>query len=47
MRNSVQGQVKKVKYGQILKLENFDNKDMFLMQNGLSNQVPVVQLVFT
>ena len=42
MRKSIQGQVKKVKKGQIFIF--FENKDMFLKQNLLSN--PMVPLVF-
>ena len=45
MRKSIQGQVKKVKKGQIFKMYFFfENKDMFLKQNLLSN--PMVPLVF-
>ena len=44
MRKSIQGQVKKVKKGQIFKIVFFENKDMFLKQNLLSN--PMVPLVF-
>ena len=44
MRKSIQGQVKKVKKGQIFKIYFFENKDMFLKQNLLSN--PMVPLVF-
>ena len=43
MRKSIQGQVKKVKKGQIFQKKN-ENKDMFLKQNLLSN--PMVPLVF-
>ena len=42
MRKSIQDQVKKVKKGQIFIF--FENKDMFLKQNLLSN--PMVPLVF-
>ena len=44
MRKSIQGQVKKVKKGQIFKIFFFLNKDMFLKQNLLSN--PMVPFVF-
>ena len=44
MRKSIQGQVKKVKKGQIFKIYFLENKDMFLKQNLLSN--PMVPLVF-
>ena len=44
MRKSIQGQVKKVKKGQISKIYFLENKDMFLKQNLLSN--PMVPLVF-
>ena len=44
MRKSIQGQVKKVKKGQIFKINFLENKDMFLKQNLLSN--PMVPLVF-
>ena len=44
MRKSIQGQVKKVKKGQIFKIYIFENKDMFLKQNLLRN--PMVPLVF-
>ena len=44
MRKSIQGQVKKVKKGQIFKIYFFENKDMFLKQNLLSN--PMLPLVF-
>ena len=44
MRKSFQGQVKKVKNGQIFEIYFFENKDMFLKQNLLSN--PMVPLVF-
>ena len=42
LRKSIQGQVKKVKNGQIFIF--FKNKDKFLKQNLLSN--PMVPLVF-
>ena len=44
MRKSIQGQVKKVKKGQIFQIIFFENKDMFLKQNLLSN--PMAPLVF-
>ena len=44
MRKSIQGQVIKVKKGQIFKIYFLENKDMFLKQNLLSN--PMVPLVF-
>ena len=44
LRKSIQGQVKKVKKGQIFKILFFENKDMFMKQNLLSN--PTVPLVF-
>ena len=44
MRKSIQGQVKKVKKGQIFTIYFFENKDMLLKQNLLRN--PMVPLVF-
>ena len=45
MRKSIQGQVKKVKKVQIVKFFSFfENKEMFLKQNLLSN--PMLPLVF-
>ena len=44
MRKSIQGQVKNVKKVQIFKIYFFENKDMFLKKNLLSN--PMVPLVF-
>ena len=44
MRKSIQGQVKKVKKGQIFKIYFLENKDMFLKQNLFSNSM--VPLVF-
>ena len=44
MRKSIQGQVKKVKKGQIFTIYFLENKYMFLKQNLLSN--PMVPLVF-
>ena len=43
-RKSIQGQVKKVKKVKFSKFIFFENKDMFLKQNLLSN--PMVPLVF-
>ena len=44
MRKSIQGQVKKVKKGQLFKIYFFENKDMFLKQHLFS--YPMVPLVF-